>query len=234
RSAYVEAITLLKQGLGLLSTVPEGADRDACELLLQVPLGVSYMNTRGYAAPEVGTTFQRAHQLSQRRSDKAQLFRVLRGVWNFAVQRADLRKARAVAEDLLRVAERQCDPAVLVEAHRVLATTWSLKPCAPLPKPQGRIGALQRAKDPRQQPSLFASPPAVPRNSIHRVRRETVVPYQTGAGITGERVGKLYPLPGRHSPECSYTTRQGAPAAEARTHHGRLLRAQSRAGRVPA
>jgi DNA-binding winged helix-turn-helix (wHTH) protein/predicted ATPase len=124
RSAYLEAITLLNQGIGLLSTLPEGVDRDTCELQLQVPLGVSYMNTRGYAAPEVGATFKRAQQLCRHVSDKAYSFRVLRGVWIFAEQRADLQKAQAVAEDLLRIAQDQSDSAGLVEAHRILATTW--------------------------------------------------------------------------------------------------------------
>ena len=50
----------------------EGPERDACELQLRVPLGVCYVNTRGYAAAEVGTTFERAHTLCRRISDTAQ------------------------------------------------------------------------------------------------------------------------------------------------------------------
>jgi DNA-binding winged helix-turn-helix (wHTH) protein/predicted ATPase len=123
RGAYVEAIALLNQGISLLSTLPEGADRDACEIQLRVPLGVCYVNTRGYAAPEVGITFQRAHELSRHATDTSRLFRVLRGLWFFAVQRADLRKARSMAEELLRVAARQRDGSGLVEGHRIMATT---------------------------------------------------------------------------------------------------------------
>ena len=69
RGAYVEAIALLHQGIGLLSTLPEGADRDTCEIHLRVSLGVCYINTRGYAAPEVGITFQRAHELCRHGTD---------------------------------------------------------------------------------------------------------------------------------------------------------------------
>ena len=51
------------QGLTLLSALPASAERDAWEVQLRVPLGVCYTNTRGYAAPEAGTTFQRALDL---------------------------------------------------------------------------------------------------------------------------------------------------------------------------
>ncbi len=124
RSAYVEAIALLHQGVGLLSTLPEGSDRDACEIQLRVPLGVCYVNTRGYAAPEVGITFQRAHDLCRHVTDTSRRFRVLRGLWFFALQRADLRKARPMAEELLHVAARERDASGLVEGHRIMATTW--------------------------------------------------------------------------------------------------------------
>jgi DNA-binding winged helix-turn-helix (wHTH) protein/predicted ATPase len=124
RGAYVEAIALLTQGLDLLSTLPEEADRDACELQLRVPLGLCYVNTRGYAAPEVGITFERAHELCRHATDTSHLFRVLRGLWFFALQRSDLRKARSIAEELLHVAAREQDPSGVVEGHRVMATTW--------------------------------------------------------------------------------------------------------------
>ena len=123
-SAYVEAIALLTHGLGLLSTLPEGPDRDACEVRLQAPLGVSYMNTRGYAAPEVGAAFTRAHALCLQLPEQDTLFRVLRGVYVFSEQRGDLRKAQSLAGELLRLAERDGDPARLVEAHRINATAW--------------------------------------------------------------------------------------------------------------
>jgi tetratricopeptide (TPR) repeat protein len=123
RSAYVEAIALLNEGIGLLTRLPLSGERDSYELQLQVALGVCYANTRGYAAPEVGATFERAHTLWQQNCATAPRFRALRGLWFFAEQRAHLQKARSVAEELLEVAARQCDPAVLVEGHRIMATT---------------------------------------------------------------------------------------------------------------
>jgi DNA-binding winged helix-turn-helix (wHTH) protein/predicted ATPase len=124
RGAYVEAIALLHQGLSLLSALPEGTDRDAREIQLRVPLGVCYINTRGYAAPEVGLTFQRAHELCRHVTDTPRLFRALRGLWFFALQRADLGKARSIAAELLHMAARERDVSGLVEGHRIMATTW--------------------------------------------------------------------------------------------------------------
>jgi DNA-binding winged helix-turn-helix (wHTH) protein/tetratricopeptide (TPR) repeat protein len=123
RSAYVEAITLLNAGNELLATLSQGPDRDQFELQLLVPLGMSYINSRGYAAPEVGNTFQRAHKLARNTANAGQHYRALRGLWFFFQQRAQLRKAQSVAEDLLRFAQCQSDQAGLVEGYRILATT---------------------------------------------------------------------------------------------------------------
>jgi DNA-binding winged helix-turn-helix (wHTH) protein/predicted ATPase len=123
RSAYVEATALLNQGISMLSMLPEGLERDSCELQLQMPLGIAACNTRGYAAPDVGTIFERAHVLSRHASDTTRLFRALRGVWRFAHMRADLQRAQSIAAELLAVAERERDPAGLVEGHRIMGTT---------------------------------------------------------------------------------------------------------------
>ena len=123
RSAYIEAIALFHQGLTLLSTLPESAERDAWEIQLRVPLGVCYTNTRGYAAPEVGITFQRALELCRHGTDPSRQFHAQCGLWFFALQRADLRKARSIAKQLLRAATRGQNASSLVEAHRMMAAT---------------------------------------------------------------------------------------------------------------
>jgi len=123
RSAYIEAIALLHQGLTLLSALPASAERDAWEVQLRVPLGVCYTNTRGYAAPEAGTTFQRALDLCRPATDRSRQFHALCGLWFFALQRADLKKARAIAAQLLRAAAHGPNASGLIEAHRMMAVT---------------------------------------------------------------------------------------------------------------
>jgi DNA-binding winged helix-turn-helix (wHTH) protein/tetratricopeptide (TPR) repeat protein len=124
RSAFVEATALLRSGLDQLAPLPDGNGRDALELNLQVPLGVSVMNASGFAAPEVERAFRRSYDLCRRVSNTSQRYRVLRGLWSFSVMSANLRAARATAEELLLVSEREGDVSGLVEGHRIMATTW--------------------------------------------------------------------------------------------------------------
>src|SRR5262249_4686289 len=65
RSAHVEAITHLRQGLGLLQTLPETPERTQREVDMYIALGASLIATKSYAAHEVGETYRRAQQLCQ-------------------------------------------------------------------------------------------------------------------------------------------------------------------------
>src|SRR5262249_41869766 len=57
RSAHVEAITHLRQGLALLKTLPETAERTQREVDMLIALGASLLTTQGYGAAEVGETY---------------------------------------------------------------------------------------------------------------------------------------------------------------------------------
>src|SRR5262245_5059626 len=63
RSAYVEAISHLTQGLELLQPLPDSPERTQQELTLQIALGGALMAIKGYAAPEVGHAYARAREL---------------------------------------------------------------------------------------------------------------------------------------------------------------------------
>jgi predicted ATPase len=56
RSANIEAIGHLTEGLELLKTLPDTPERTQQELTLQITLGVPLIHTKGYAAPEVERT----------------------------------------------------------------------------------------------------------------------------------------------------------------------------------
>jgi predicted ATPase len=83
RSAHIEAIARLRQGLALLSTLPEAPERTQREVDMHIALGASLLATKGYAAREVGETYTRARQLCQHLEDPQQLFPVLRGLWHY-------------------------------------------------------------------------------------------------------------------------------------------------------
>jgi predicted ATPase len=123
RSAHVEAITHLRQGLVLLQTLPETPERLQHEVDMHIALGASLIAVKGFAAPEVGQTYTRARQLCQHLEDPYQLFTVLRGLWTYYNNRSALQTAHELAEQLFTLAQRSQDPVMLLAAHRALAAT---------------------------------------------------------------------------------------------------------------
>jgi class 3 adenylate cyclase/predicted ATPase len=124
RSANVEAIAHLRQGIELLTTLPETPARVQAELTLQTTLGPALMTTRGYAAPEVAATYHRARELCEQAEETPELFPVLWGLWVLYMGRAEHEKAQELAEQCLSLARRLDDPALLLEAHLALGDSW--------------------------------------------------------------------------------------------------------------
>jgi class 3 adenylate cyclase/predicted ATPase len=123
RSANVEAIAHLTKGLELVSTLPDTPERSQHELAAQATLGPVLIQTRGWSAPETGAAYLRAVALCQQLGETAQHFPVLYGTWAFQLVGADYQTARKLGEQLLHLAEKEHDPALLVEAHFTLGLT---------------------------------------------------------------------------------------------------------------
>jgi predicted ATPase len=123
RSAYVEAIAHLRQGLALTATLPDTPEQLQHEITLYVALGVALAATQGYAAPDVERVYLQARERCQQVGEPAQLFTVLRGLWLVYTARAELRIAYEHGEHLLRLAQRQQEPTLLLEAHRAVGTS---------------------------------------------------------------------------------------------------------------
>jgi class 3 adenylate cyclase/predicted ATPase len=123
RSAHVEAIAHLRQGLQLLQPLPESPERIQQELPLHIALGASLIATKGYASPEVEQTYICAQHLCEYLDDPHQLFPVLRGLHGYYNNRAELQTAQELGEQLLSLAQQVQDPAMLIAAHRALGTT---------------------------------------------------------------------------------------------------------------
>jgi predicted ATPase len=122
-SAHTEAISHFTTALDLLKTLPDTSQRGQRELSLQLTLAASLQITKGPSAPEVGIAYERARVLCQQEGDERQLFAVLRGLWLLHHVRADLAAAREAGEQLLSMAERIQDSAMLLEARRTLGST---------------------------------------------------------------------------------------------------------------
>ncbi|HEU5102730.1 MAG TPA: hypothetical protein VFU22_27090 [Roseiflexaceae bacterium] len=126
-SANEEAIGHLSRGLELLKTLPDTSERTHQELDFQIALGNALVATKGFAAPEVGQIYRQARELCQELGETSQLFPVLHGLHRFYLSQGELPTARELAEQILRLAQRQADPLLLVPAQRVVgATLWFL------------------------------------------------------------------------------------------------------------
>jgi predicted ATPase len=127
RYAHREAIAYLRRALALLEAMPDTPELIRQELEVQLALGPALMVTRGFAAPEVADIYGRARQLCEHLGDRQRLFPALFGLWRSAHVRAQLPTARALGEQLLRLADDQGDPARLVEAHGALGQTLCIQ-----------------------------------------------------------------------------------------------------------
>ena len=123
RSANVEAIAHLSKGLELIGTLPDAPEHLDEELALRLAIGGPLMATKGYAAPEVERTYSRAWALCDQLGRSAELFPVLRGLWNCYLVRGELQRAHDLAERLVALAEEQGAPLRRALARRALGTT---------------------------------------------------------------------------------------------------------------
>ena len=119
-SACAEAISHVTTALKLLTALPDTPERMQQELRLQVTLGRALIATRGYAAPEVEHAYARALELCRQVGETSHLFQVLWGLRTFYLMRTEFQQARALAEEMLILAQHQQDAALLLEAHQVL------------------------------------------------------------------------------------------------------------------
>jgi len=123
RSAHLEAISHLEKALELLQTLPDTLERAQQELDVQLTLGIPLSATRGYAVPEVAHIYTRAQALCQRMGETPQLIPALLGLWRFYLLRAEVVKARELAEQCLLLLQRVDDPTRLIVAHDALGET---------------------------------------------------------------------------------------------------------------
>jgi class 3 adenylate cyclase/tetratricopeptide (TPR) repeat protein len=120
-SANAEAIERLSKALELLATVPETPERMRRELALQTRLGPAVHAVKGFASPDAGTVYNRAHELCARVADCPQLlFSTLRGLWLFHQLSARHDAARELAGQMLALAQEEQSPAFHLEACRSL------------------------------------------------------------------------------------------------------------------
>ncbi len=117
RSAFVEAVGHYTKALQLLGTLPDSPARFQQELQLRVGLGLPLRATKGWASTEAAEGFARARELSEQLGDTQQLLIALQFLWTSSLTRGESWAARELADQMLRVAERDGTPAMLVWPH---------------------------------------------------------------------------------------------------------------------
>jgi predicted ATPase/class 3 adenylate cyclase len=122
-SANAEAVRHLTQALELLATLPDTLERVQQELRVQTTLGPALMAIQGYASAEVARAYTRARELCQQMGMTPQLFPVVFGLWVFYFVRAEFPTAWQMGEQLLQLAQRLHDSALLLETHVALGAT---------------------------------------------------------------------------------------------------------------
>jgi len=121
-SANVEAITHLTTALDLLTKLPDTRERAQQELRLHLTLGAPLQATTSFASPEVKAAYTRARELCQQVGETRQFFPVLFGQRTVHHVGGEFLVARELGEQLLSLAQREQDPALLIEAYRALGS----------------------------------------------------------------------------------------------------------------
>lgn len=118
RSAHIEAIAHLQQGIAAVAELPAGAARDRRELDLQLVLGPCMIATQGPAAKAAVATFSRARELCARLGDPPECLHVMFWLATAAVIRGELIRANETVIDLKDAARLQGDHPALLNAQR--------------------------------------------------------------------------------------------------------------------
>jgi class 3 adenylate cyclase/predicted ATPase len=123
RSATLEAIAHLENGLTLLRTLPDSPENVRLQLDMQVALGTALMAAKGWSSPATVAAFTRAAELCERVDDTVQRGVVDYGQYLVHLLRGQLDAALATTKAMLRRAERDRNPTSVMIAHRCIGTT---------------------------------------------------------------------------------------------------------------
>ena len=120
RSAYREAVAYFKQALEALGHLPETRETLERAIGVRIDLGPALIATTATSALEVEQTYIEARELCEQLGETPQLFPVLWGLARIHDSRGELRVGRELGEQLLNLALRLQEPALLLEAHHEL------------------------------------------------------------------------------------------------------------------
>ncbi|MFG3598248.1 ATP-binding protein [Bradyrhizobium sp. RDI18] len=120
RSTMAEAAAHFGKALELLAGLPKSSQRRSSELSLQLALAGALVAAKGWASPQAGEAYARARELCCEAPEGAHLAIALSGAWSFLHNRAEIRAAYQLADELAVLAERRNDSDTKLMTHRNL------------------------------------------------------------------------------------------------------------------
>jgi predicted ATPase/class 3 adenylate cyclase len=120
RSAYREAVAYFTSALEALGHLPETRETLERAIAVRIDLGPALIATTATTAQEVEQTYIEARAICERLGDTPQLFPVLWALARIHDSRGELNMGRELGEQLLNLAGRAQEPALLLEAHHEL------------------------------------------------------------------------------------------------------------------
>ena len=116
QSAYEGALRYFQNALEMLKVLPYSQDRARRELDIQIEYGLALLATKGWYAPEMGSTYRRAHELCQGPDDDPSLFSVLSGLWSYHLVRGEHTMAMSYTDEMIRLAPRIQNDGMRIQA----------------------------------------------------------------------------------------------------------------------
>ena len=123
RSANLEAVAQLREGLALLVHLPP-EQAAPLELALLSTMGPALIATEGFGSAAVGETYARARELCESMGSRPDVFPSIWGTWVYDLVRGKLRSARQHARIMLDMAQAAGSDAMLVEAWWTLGDSY--------------------------------------------------------------------------------------------------------------
>lgn len=121
RSVHAEAIELLTQAQSLVARLSDADERIRLEASILATLAPALVAVRGWAAPEVRDTYEKALELCRMQPDQTPLDAVLYGLATLHEYRAEYGRSQELTEQRLQLEAASPTTATQVEAHELLA-----------------------------------------------------------------------------------------------------------------
>jgi DNA-binding winged helix-turn-helix (wHTH) protein/predicted ATPase len=123
RSAYAEAHRHVTRALAAISQLPQTRARARSELMLSLLLAQVLETIRGWGVVEVDRAYARARALSAQLGDVPHLIQATWGLMASSIVRAEIRRGRTLAREVLRLALERRDSVFRMAAHVELGGT---------------------------------------------------------------------------------------------------------------